>query len=43
MPTKKMQNQIFQSFVKFMHGKKTKKTNKSGTFMYTIRNICFNS
>ena len=25
MPTKKMQNQIFQSFVKFMHGKKTKK------------------
>ena len=26
MPTEIMQNQIFQSFVKFMHGKKHQKT-----------------
>ena len=41
MPTKKMQSRIFQSSVKFMHGKKTKY--KSGTFIYAIRNLCFNS
>ena len=37
-----MQNRIFQSSAKFMHGKIKK--NKSDTFTYTFsRNHCFNS